>query len=79
MKRREGMEFCRWYREAWRGSGLMQEGYCRQQGVSFTTFARYRNRINRERIDGGVALAKFVPVTIKARSNPADMAGQYSM
>ena len=65
MKRREGIEFWKRHLEAWRGSGLTQEVYCRQQGVSFTTFARYRNRINRERKDGGVPPAKFVPVAIK--------------
>ena len=48
MKRREGNEFWKGHLEGWRGSGMTQEAYCRQQGLSFTTFARNRNRINRQ-------------------------------
>ena len=65
MKRGEGIEFWKRHLEGWRGSGLTQEAYCREQGVNFRTFARWRNRINRERKGSGVTATGFIPVAIK--------------
>jgi hypothetical protein len=63
MKRNvDGIAFWQQHLEGWRTSGLTQEEYCRQHGLKFTTLARYRNRINRER------KASFVPVSIKAET-----------
>jgi hypothetical protein len=56
--------------DGWRKSGLTQTEYCRQQGLKFTTFARYRNRINRERRAKPLVNASFVPVSIKAQAGP---------
>jgi hypothetical protein len=70
MKKQTRHDVAFWKRqlEQWRTSGLTQEAYCRQQDLSFTTFARYRNRINRERKAQTGAGVSFVPVAIKAES-----------
>jgi hypothetical protein len=65
MKRREGIEFWKRHLEAWRGSGLTQEAYCRERALSFTTFARWRNRINRTHKSSVGTGTAFVPVTLK--------------
>jgi hypothetical protein len=52
---------------------LTQEAYCREQGLSFTTFARWRNRINRERKVERVAPARLIPVTEKAAPLPSTL------
>jgi hypothetical protein len=49
---------------------LTQEAYCREQALSFTTFARWRNRINRERKVESAAPARLIPVTVKAAPVP---------
>jgi hypothetical protein len=38
----------------------------RAQGLRFTTFARWRNRINRQRKTENTAPARLIPVTVKA-------------
>jgi hypothetical protein len=65
MTRREGNEFWKGHLEGWRGSGMTQEAYCRQQGLSFTAFARNRNRINRQHKASAGTTTTFVPVAIK--------------
>jgi hypothetical protein len=70
MKRREGIEFWERHLEGWRASGLTQEAYCREQGLSFTTFARWRNRINRQRKVARAAPARLIPVTVKTAPVP---------
>ena len=66
MKKQTRHDLAFWQRqlEQWRTSGLTQKTYCREQNLSYTTFARYRNRINRER-KGETTAAAFVPVVIK--------------
>ena len=66
MKRtRDDLAFWQRHLDQWRTSGLTQEAYCRQRDLSFTIFARYRNRINRERKVGVAADVAFISVTVK--------------
>jgi hypothetical protein len=51
--------------DQWRTSGLTQEAYCRRYDLSYSSFARNRNRISRERKAGNVANVSFIPVTVK--------------
>jgi len=66
--RRDGGDrasFWRQHLDGWRTSGLTQQEYCRQHGLKFSTLARYRNRINRER---KAPVQSFIPIAIKAES-----------
>ena len=66
MKRtRDDRAFWQRHLDQWRTSGLTQEAYCRQRDLSFTIFARYRNRINRERKVGVAADVAFISMTVK--------------
>ena len=68
MKRtRDDLALWQRHLDQWRTSGLTQGAYCRQRDLNFTTFARYRNRINRERKVGVVADVAFIPVTVPVR------------
>jgi hypothetical protein len=79
MKKQTRHDLAFWKRqlEEWRTSGLTQEAYCRRQDLSFTTFARYRNRINRERKAQTGAGPSFVPVTIEAHSRPISVSNEW--
>lgn len=68
MKKQTRHDLAFWKRqlEQWRTSGLTQKAYCSRQNLSYTTFARYRNRIHRERKgETTAATAAFVPVMIR--------------
>lgn len=66
MKRtRNELGFWQTHLDQWRTSGLTQEAYCRRHDLSYSSFARNRNRISRERKAGNVADVSFIPVTIK--------------
>jgi hypothetical protein len=51
--------------DQWRTSGLTQEAYCRRHDLSYSSFARNRNRISRERKARNVTDVSFIPVTVK--------------
>ena len=66
MKRtRNELGFWQKHLDQWRSSGLTQEAYCRRHDLSYSSFARNRNRISRERKAGNVTDVSFIPVTIK--------------
>lgn len=63
MKQGQRIEFWRRHLEGWRSSGQTQQVYCREHGVSFKTFARYRDLIGRE--GKAQAAARLIPVSVK--------------
>lgn len=59
---------------AWRASGLTQRGYCDEQGLSFTQFAKWRTRLTdrlQPRREGGRG---FVPIVVRPKVDPVDEA-----
>jgi hypothetical protein len=63
MRNAQRVEFWKRHLEGWRASGQTQQVYCRERGVSFKTFARYRDLIGRE--GKGQAAATLIPVSVK--------------
>jgi hypothetical protein len=62
---RNELGFWQKHLDQWRTSGFTQEAYCRRHDLSYSSFARNRNRISRERKARGVADVSFIPVTVK--------------
>jgi len=55
--------------ELWRASGLTQQAYCEQEGISYRSFVYHHNRL--------MGSSKKVPVNfIEAKSEPAVIIGQ---
>jgi hypothetical protein len=63
MRNAQRIEFWKRHLEAWRASGQTQQIYCREHGVSFKTFTRYRDLIGRE--GKAQAAATLIPVSVK--------------
>lgn len=40
--------------ERWRGSGLTQKGYCKEEGISLQRFGRWKRRLEREGQSGAL-------------------------
>jgi hypothetical protein len=76
MKNGQRIEFWKRHLEGWRASGQTQQVYCREHGVSFKTFARYRDLIGRE--GKAQAAATLIPVSVKpavvVKKSPANAA-----
>lgn len=70
-QRQKKIEFWRSHLEAWRGSGLTQELYCRQYELQFSTFARYRNQINSEARFKNVSPTIAIPTDLGGTHQPA--------
>ncbi len=58
--------------EAWRGSGLSQADYCRQQGLNPKTFSVWTRRVQ-----GDLSLNKDTPARINFCSSGAIGSGRY--
>jgi hypothetical protein len=56
--------------EAWKGSGLKQSDYCKQQALNYNTFSA---RISEYRKAHSESLPALIPVQIRART-PGSMA-----
>lgn len=66
MKRtRNELGFWQKHLDQWRTSGLTQEAYCRRHDLSYSSFARNRNRISRERKACNATDVSFIPVRVK--------------
>jgi hypothetical protein len=48
---------------AWQSSGLSQRAYCQQQGLSYSAFGYWRNRLNR--VKSAAIRPPFVPLLIE--------------
>jgi hypothetical protein len=50
--------------EGWAESGLTQKAYCTQQGISVTSFHRWREQLDQEAAVGDQALPEAAPIRL---------------
>lgn len=65
MTQRRSREFWQGHLESWRQSGLTQVAYCAAQGLSITTFTRWRTRERNGAVDAAPTLT-LIPLQVSA-------------